>query len=273
MATRTRRGAKKSDGRMSLGQHLVELRNRLLISAAAIVVFAVAGFLVSDFVIDQIQEPLTAIAEATGSTANLNFGGVGTAFDVRLQIAIVIGIIASSPVWLYQLFAFLVPGLTSKERRYTFAFFFSAVPLFLGGCATGWIVFPHIVQVLNSFVPEGTVNLVEAKEYLGFVLKLVLAIGIAFVLPVFLVLLNFVGVLSGVSIIKSWRWAIIGIFVFCALATPSADVGSMFLLAAPIIVLYLASAGVALLHDRAVRKRAERLSAELDAELGDAAAA
>lgn len=262
MASRTRRGA-KSEGRMSLRQHLVELRNRLLVSAVAVLLFSVGGFLISDFVIDQIHEPLTAIAKATGSTANLNFGGVGTAFDVRLQIAVVIGIIAASPIWLYQIFAFLVPGLTTKEKRYTFGFFFSAVPLFLAGCASGWLVFPHIVQVLNSFVPAGTLNLVEAKEYLGFVLKLVLAVGVAFVLPVFLVLLNFVGVLGGMSIIKSWRWAILGIFVFCAIATPSADVGSMFLLAAPMIVLYLVAAVIAIWHDKIIQRRTEALSAEL----------
>ena len=100
----------------------------------------------------------------------------------------------SSPIWLYQIFAFLVPGLTRSEKRYTFGFFFTAVPLFLAGCFAGWFVLPHIVELMTSFVPQQDASYFDAKYYLDFVLKLVLAIGIAFVLPVFLVLLNFVGV-------------------------------------------------------------------------------
>jgi sec-independent protein translocase protein TatC len=261
MSARSKRGA-KSDGRMSLGQHLLELRRRLFISAIAILVFSVGGWFLYDPIFTAIQEPVRQMAKA--HTASINFAGIGTAFDIQLQIAVTVGAVASSPVWLYQVFAFIVPGLTRRERRFTFGFFFSAVPLFLLGCAAGWYVFPHIVGVLGSFVPQGGVSLIEARDYLSFVLKLVLAVGIAFVLPVFLVLLNFLGVVSAKSIIRSWRWAILLIFVFCALATPSADVGSMFLLAAPMIVLYLAAAGIAGWHDRILRKRSDALSTDLD---------
>ena len=104
-----------------------------------------------------------------------------------------IGIVISSPIWLYQIFSFLVPGLTRREKKYTFGFFFSAIPLFLGGIAAGWFVLPHIVEIMYRFVPKGSTTFYETKYYLDFVLKLVLATGIAFVLPVFLVLLNFVG--------------------------------------------------------------------------------
>jgi sec-independent protein translocase protein TatC len=259
--TRGKRGA-KTEGRMSLGQHLVELRKRLFISAIAVIVLSVAGWFVAPFVLEAIREPVKVMASGNHN-ATLNYSGIGAAFDVRLQVALTVGAIASSPIWLYQILAFLVPGLTRKEKRYTFGFLFTAIPLFLLGCAAGWYVFPHIVQVLGSFVPTQDASIIEAKDYLGFVLKLVLAVGIAFVLPVFLVLLNFIGVLSGKSIIKSWRWAILIIFLFCAIATPSADVGSMFLLAVPMILLYLLAAGVALWHDRITAKRADALSAEL----------
>ena len=253
---------------MSLGQHLIELRKRLFISAIAIVVFAVGGFLVADFVLRAIRAPIEAIAKTHGNTT-LNYSTVGAAFDVHVQIAITVGVIASSPVWLYQIFAFIVPGLTTKEKRYTFGFFFSAVPLFFAGCAAGWWVFPHIVDVLNSFVPTQDAAITEAKDFLGFVTKLVLAVGIAFVLPVFLVLLNFLGIISGVSIFRSWRWAILAIFVFCALATPSADVASMFLLSVPMIFLYLLAGSIALWRDRTIAKRTDRLADDL----GGAAAA
>lgn len=261
MSPRTTRGA-KSEGRMSLGRHLLELRKRLFISALAILLMSIAGWFVSDPILGAIQAPITAMSKSHQAT--INFAGIGTAFDVRLQIAFTVGAVVSSPVWLYQVFAFLVPGLTGKERRYTFGFFFTAVPLFLCGCAAGWYIFPHIVGVLGSFVPTGSANLIEARDYLSFVLKLVLAVGIAFVLPVFLVLLNFLSILSAASIIRSWRWAILLIFVFCAVATPSADVGSMFLLSIPMIILFLLAAAVAGWHDRIVRKRADVLTRDLD---------
>lgn len=261
MPSRKKRGT-GPEGRMSLGQHLVELRKRLFISAIAIIICSIGGFFVANWILTAIRAPIELIAKNHGNTT-LNYSTIGSAFDVHIQIAVTVGIIASSPVWLYQVFAFIVPGLTGKEKRYTFGFFFSAVPLFLAGCAAGWWVFPHIVDVLNSFVPSQDAAITEAKDYLGFVTKLVLAVGIAFVLPVFLVLLNFLGIVSGVSIFRSWRWAILAIFVFCALATPSADVGSMFLLAVPMIVLYLLAATIAWWRDRIVAKRAERITADL----------
>ena len=112
-------------------------------------------------------------------------------------------------MWLYQIFAFFMPALSRTEKQYTFGFFFTAVPLFLAGCAAGWYVLPHVVELMTSFAPPDDAAFINAKDYFQFVLKLVLAIGIAFVLPVFLVLLNFAGVISATSIIGSWRWAIL----------------------------------------------------------------
>ncbi len=261
MAARTKRGETR-EGRMTLGQHLVELRKRLFRSALAIISFSVGGWFVADFIWDALRAPILLIAKQ--HNAVLNYPDITSAFDLKIQIAFTVGIVASSPIWLYQIFAFLVPGLTKREKRYTFGFFFTAVPLFLVGCGAGWFVFPHIVGLLTSFVPGQDAVFLGAKEYLGFVLKLVLAVGIAFILPVFLVLLNFMTILSGKAILKAWRWAILVIIVFCAIATPSADVVSMFLLAVPIIVLYFLAVGVAMLHDRAALRRAEALENELN---------
>jgi sec-independent protein translocase protein TatC len=248
---------------MSLAQHLVELRRRLIISALAIVVGLVAGFVVADVVIDALRGPLTLVAETSGRNAGITFGGVTTGFDLRMQIAVTIGIVVASPVWLYQIWAFLVPGLVRREKLYAIGFLGAAIPLFLAGCYAGWWVFPHIVELMLGFVGLEDNILLTAKEYYDFVLKLMLAVGVAFVLPVFLVLLNFAGVLSASSIIKSWRIAILVITLFTATATPAADVMSMFLLAVPMILLYFAAYGVAYLHDRRAKKRADALDAEL----------
>ena len=251
---------------MSLGQHLVELRKRLTRGALAIVAGTVGGWFLYDIVWGLIRDPITRIAAARNEDAGtiaLNYSSITGAFDVRIQIALTLGIVISSPIWLYQIFAFLVPGLTGREKKYTFGFFFSAIPLFLGGIAAGWFVLPHIVEIMYSFVPNGSTTFYDTKYYLDFVLKLVLATGIAFVLPVFLVLLNFVGILTARTILKGWRWAVLAITIFTAIATPAADVVSMILLAIPMVVLYFAAVGVAMLHDRGVEKRAQALEAEL----------
>ncbi|MEO5919606.1 MAG: twin-arginine translocase subunit TatC [Pseudolysinimonas sp.] len=251
---------------MSLGQHLVELRKRLTRGALAIVAGTVGGWFLYDIVWALIRDPITRIAAARNEDAGtiaLNYSSITGAFDVRIQIALTIGIVISSPIWLYQVFSFLVPGLTRREKKYTFGFFFSAVPLFLGGVAAGWFVLPHIVELMYGFVPKGSTTFYDTKYYLDFVLKLVLATGIAFVLPVFLVLLNFIGILEARTILKGWRWAILAITIFTAIATPAADVVSMILLAIPMIVLYFAAVGVAVWHDRGVARRSRALEAEL----------
>ncbi|RLQ86248.1 twin-arginine translocase subunit TatC [Mycetocola zhadangensis] len=247
---------------MSLGAHLIELRKRLFIIAAGVVVAMIAGFVFSEWAIDQMAAPITEIADDRGQ-ALLNFDAVTSAFDLRMKVALTLGIVASSPIWLYQIWAFLVPGLTRKEIGYALGFLLSAVPLFLAGCAAGWWVMPHIVELMVGFTPANSSNFFNAGTYFDFVLKLLLAVGIAFVVPVFLVLLNFVGVLSAATIIKSWRIAILVIVLFCAIATPAADVISMFVLAIPMVVLYFASYGIAWVHDRRAAKRQAALDAEL----------
>ena len=124
-----------------------------------------------------------------------------------------------------------------------------------------------MVGVLVGFAPEQDAAIVQAKSYFDFVLKLVVAVGIAFVLPVAVVLLNFVGVLRAKTILRSWRVAIIAIALFTAIATPAADVLSMFVLAVPMVALYFAAAGVAALHDLRADRRAAALLAASPAEL------
>jgi sec-independent protein translocase protein TatC len=247
---------------MSLGEHLVELKRRLFRSAIAVVVGAILGWVFSNWILTAMRAPVAVLAHQQDRLAALNFDSISSAFDLRIQIAITVGIVISSPVWLYQLWAYFVPALTRRELKYALGFFLSALPLFFAGCAAGWFVVPHIVGLLTSFAPAGTATLLQAGDYFDFILKLIVAVGVAFVLPVFLVLLNFVGVLSAHTIRRSWRVAVIVIVCFAAAVTPAADVFSMLLLAAPMAALYFLAAGVSTIHDR----RTLHAAAQLDRE-------
>lgn len=240
--------------RMSVQAHLREAHKRLLRASAGLLVGAVIGYLLSDHVLEVLRTPIEALAQSRN--ASLNYDSVSAAFDLKMRISLFTGIFVSSPLWLYQLFAFLTPGLTRRERKYVFGFFLAAVPLFVAGCTTGFTLFPHIVEVLAGFGSTEDSTVLVASYYFDFVMKLVLAVGVAFVLPVLLVLLNIIGLLSGATIIRSWRVVIVGILLFSALATPSADVMSMFLLALPTTGLFIIAAAITLLHDRKAARRA-----------------
>lgn len=261
------RGRRNPEGRMSLGQHFVEFQKRLIISAIAIALGLVVGWILAPYVWDILRIPIEDLRD-NGRDAQISYGDITGAFDLHIQIALFIAVLVASPVWLYQIWAFLAPGLLKKEKLYGVGFLLAAVPLFLGGAAAGWYVLPNIVRLMASFQPIEDVFNLEARKYLDFTLKLMLAVGVGFVMPVFLVMLNFVGILRGKTILKSWRIAILIIVLFAAITTPAADLMSMFLLAAPITLLFFIAVGIALLHDRRVdKKRAADLEEYgLDAE-------
>lgn len=248
---------------MSLAQHLAELRKRLLIAVLALLVGMIVAFIVTDPVIELLTEPIRIVAaQRDDESIALLFNTVTSGFDLRMRIALAIGILLSAPVWLWQIWAFVMPGLTRKEVRYTVGFVAAAVPLFFGGTVVAWIVAPHIIEVMANFVPEGSTSLLYQYDiYYDFIFKLLLVVGIAFVLPVFLVALNLAGVMTGRDILKGWRVAILVATIFAAFATPAVEVVSMLLLAGILIVLFFAAAGISLLFDRRRRKREAALLA------------
>lgn len=248
---------------MSLRDHLLELRKRLTIAAVSIIVASIGGWFVQPFVISELTAPLTEAAKLAHRTTSLNFQLLTGAFDVEIQVAITVGVVVSSPVWLYQIWAFIVPGLKRNERKYVYGFLGTAIPLFLVGCCAGWIIMPHMVELLTNLAPDRSTSLINGDDYVNFITKLIIAVGIGFVMPVFLVLLNFIGLMSAKTILKGWRVAVLVICLFTALVTPAADVVSMLVLAAPIIALYFAAALIAHLHDRAVARRAAQFEAEI----------
>ena len=245
----TLRRKRSPDGRMSLGDHLRELRRRFVIAAAAIVVGSVLGWVEYNWLFTQIMAPLRKLAAERGGLVNINFGGITQPFTVQLQVAMFVGVIVASPVWLYQVWGFIVPGLTRREKRTAMAFVGAAVPLFLGGCFLATKIVPKAVEILIGFTPQGAANLPDAALYLTFVTRFILAFGLAFLLPVFLVGLNVAHILPARVMLKGWRVAVLLIFVFAAMMTPTPDAWTMLALALPMVGLFYMAVGVSLLLD------------------------
>ncbi|MEJ6550719.1 twin-arginine translocase subunit TatC [Corynebacterium sp. USCH3] len=239
---------------MPLAGHLREGRRRITRVAAALAVGMVVAYLLSDQVLDVLRAPVVEIAQSR--SASINYDSITGAFDLKLRIALFGGIAVSSPVWLYQLLAYVAPALTRTEKRYAFGFLAAVIPLFVGGCAAGVAVFPRIVELLAGFASAEDSTLLQASYYVDFVMKLVLAAGVAFTLPAFVVVLNMTGLLPAATIARSWRGITIGIVVFSALVTPAADLLSMFLIAVPMAVLFGIALGISWLHDRRMLTRA-----------------
>lgn len=245
MLKRTR----NADGRMPLRAHLVELRNRLLIAFAAIIVGAVFGWFLYEDVLNELTRPLSDYAAETGREVALNFNTITSPFDLRVKMSLWIGVILASPMWIYQLWAFITPGLTRKERWYAVGFLLVSVPLFLSGIYLAYLFLPNAVRFFVSLTPADVLNLADITLYLAFVTRIMLAFGIAFLLPVVMVALNFVTLVSGRAMIKSWRVAVVLCFTFAAVASPTPDFQVMFALALPMFALYLAAAGISLGND------------------------
>jgi sec-independent protein translocase protein TatC len=251
----TLRRKRNIGGRMSLGDHLRELRRRFLVAGAAIAIGSVLGWVEYDSLFNRIMAPLRKVAAERHGLVNINFGGITQPFTVQLQVALFVGVIVASPVWLYQVWGFIVPGLTKREKRTTVGFIGAAVPLFLGGCFIATQVVPRAVEILLGFTPKGAANLPDAALYLTFVMRFILAFGLAFLLPVFLVGLNVAHVLPARIMLKGWRVAVLLIFVFAAMMTPTPDAWTMLVLAMPMVGLFFAAVGVATILDR---RRARR---------------
>jgi sec-independent protein translocase protein TatC len=248
---------------MPLREHVRELRNRVLLAAAGLAVGAALGWLWYPQIFAALQAPVVDLGKRRGDLITLNFDGVATSLDLQIKVALFAGAIVSSPWWIYQLWAFITPGLTRKERWYTLGFLGTGVPLFLAGAAFAWSVLPKAVGILVSFTPDGAANIISAQTYLGFVMRMVLAFGVAFLLPVVMVGLNLSGLVSGTTWLAGWRWAVLLAFVFAAVATPTADAISMFALGVPICVLYFLAVGICLLRDRR-RARTEPFDDDAD---------
>jgi sec-independent protein translocase protein TatC len=240
---------------MPLMEHLRELRRRLVISVAAIFVGTVVGWMIYPAVFEFIKEPYTQgiapLLQRKGFDATLVLsGGIGTAFTFRLKVALVLGLVITSPIWVWEIWAFILPALHRNEKRWVYLLTAVGVPLFMGGITVGYLVLPKGIQVLVSFAPESIHVLLNLGDYLSFMLRTVLVFGVAAQIPLVVVLLNRIGAVSARQLAAARPWTIVGIFVFAAIATPSTDPLTMLFLAVPMTVLYLVSELIARVTDR-----------------------
>jgi sec-independent protein translocase protein TatC len=247
---RRSRTAQEAEQVMTLTSHLRELRNRLIVSIVSIMLGGIVGLIYFEEIIEILQRPYNEAAAELELDALVTISGVTAPFTFNLIIGLVVGIILSSPIWLYQIWGFITPGLHSNERRWAVVFSITAGPLFMAGAALAYYVLPVGIKVLLNFTPEGVTNLNDLGAYLQFILRLLLVFGVAFELPVFLVLLNFAGVVTGAKLSKWRRGAIFGIFVFAAVATPTGDPITMLLLAIPMWILFEVAVVICKIRDK-----------------------
>lgn len=268
-APRARRGGKKPpknpNGEMPLREHLKELRDRILKSAIAVVLGMVAGFKLYQPVFTAMIAPVVEAGQ--GRLTAINFDTVGSSFDIMLQVSAFIGVVIASPIWLYQAWAFVMPGLKKREKKYALGFLGASIPLFIGGLALGWLVMPQAVQFFFGLAPETTTTLIPAQTYIPFVLRLLLAFGVSLVLPVFLVGLNMLGILPAKTIIKHWRITVFVIALIAALAAPGTDAISMFYLAAPLFLLFAISILLCWMNDKRRARRNAATAKDVEAEI------
>ncbi|MFI8488806.1 twin-arginine translocase subunit TatC [Streptomyces rubrogriseus] len=259
---------KDPEGRMPLAEHLRELRNRLAKALLAIVVVTVVAAFFYQWIINALTDPILqsigcekSFAELAQSEAGsepcaqITINGLLGPFTLALKVSLTAGVVLASPVWLYQLWAFVAPGLHRNEKKYAYAFVATGAPLFLAGAYFAYAVLPTSAKVLIEFTPNDVDNLLPLDELLDLVTRMVVVFGLSFELPLLLVMLNFTGVLTGKRMLGWWRAMIMGITLFAAIATPSTDPLTMIMLAGPIWILYFAAVTVSLLNDRRKARR------------------
>jgi sec-independent protein translocase protein TatC len=248
------------EGRMPLMEHIRELRNRLLKALAAIAIGMGIGFIpaVYDRLWNFVYHPFKQAVAALPHHVQLIVIGVFDPFMLRVQIAFFFGLIVTCPFWLYQLWAFIAPGLYRREKRWSYAFVSTAAPLFLGGATLAYFVMSRGLRYLFALAPSGIAVYPTVSNYLGYFQAMILGFGLAFELPLALVMLNMVGVISHERMRKWRRIMIFLVFVFAGIASPSPDPLTMLLLAVPCVLLIEVAEVIIWVNDR---RRASRPSA------------
>ncbi|MCL2481953.1 MAG: twin-arginine translocase subunit TatC [Propionibacteriaceae bacterium] len=242
-------------GSMSLGDHLRELRYRFLVSMAAILVTTALSLIFEAQLLQVVLWPIRQAVEVfqanrPGDSVEMVTQGITAGFSLYFRVCFVAGFIAACPVWLFQLWRFIVPALKYRERHTAVQFLGAAVPLFLIGVVLGYMICPRGFAMLLSFNPPSVVNLNDVGTFMSFELRLLLIFGLAFQLPVLLVSLNRLGMISGAALGKFRGPAVVLCGVFAAVATPTTDALTMLALMIPMVSMYLIAEVLCRLHDR-----------------------
>jgi sec-independent protein translocase protein TatC len=244
---RRTRDPDRRTGTMSLLDHLEELRHRLVVVLIALAVCSIPAWFLYEPIKNLLEEPYCDFLAQNPSfnpfpgECNLYFSGVIDAFTIKLRIVVYLGLVIALPVVLYELWMFIMPGLTEKERRYAVPFIGSSVILFLAGAVFAYLALPRGLDFLLGFAGEGIVPILYFDRYVSFVVLVILAFGLSFLLPVLLVFLQMVGVLSPQTLGAWRRWALLAIVVFAAVITPTGDPMTLAALAIPMYVFYEAA--------------------------------
>ncbi len=242
------------DDRMTLTQHLTELRTRIIRSVLAVIVGIIVMLAFYDQVLDFMRRPYEQLCKDNPKLrghCELQFLGPLEGFGTRLSICTYGGIILAMPVILWQIWRFIVPALHAKEKKYAIPFILSSIILFLMGATVAYLTLTPALDFLISWAGSDVQANFQVSKYVSLFGLMLAAFGITFEFPVLLVFLQLVGVLSPQTLMKQWRYAIVIIFVIAALITPSGDPYSMMAMAAPMSLFY----GIAVLIGRIAQKR------------------
>ena len=254
--SRRQQNPENPEGRMPLTDHLRELRNRVVKMALALAAGMTAGFIFFSQAWRVIERPLcsTAIRGHSGCRTlgvdQLVLNGPLDAFYLRVKVALIVGVILSSPIWLYQIWAFVAPGLHAREKRWSCIFLGAAVPLFGIGITLCYLSLGRSMHYLLGLTPGGVQNLIQVDQYLSFVMAMMLAFGLAFEVPLLIVMLNLAGVLTHERFRKWRRVLIFTVFLLAGLANPSPDPVTMLILGGTCAVLVEAAEVIVWSNDR-----------------------
>ena len=244
------------DGRMPLMDHIRELRNRVVKMALGLIAGMIVGFVFFNWAFKIVEHPLCQ-AKIRGVSGCHNLGvnqliltGPLDSFYMRVKVAFLVGIIISCPIWLYQIWKFVAPGLYAREKRWGYLFLGSAVPLFLIGVGLAYLSLTRTMQYMLHLTPIGVSNLIEFDQYFSFVITMLLAFGFGFELPLLLIMLNLAGILTHARFKKWRRLLIFLVFVVAGIANPSPDPITMLILGGACVALVEVAELIVWNHDR-----------------------